>query len=920
MVSVFQSIKTVAKDIGYLAFATAGQTVAATAAVVQATGGNVTPEHLVYGAIAGFSGAGAAVLADRVGNPVSAAVVEDLAGSDDLLRNADWAFISGLTIAELIRDFATGESITEAEAEVLVDLANKVEEDWDEIVTTFDEIYQATDKSTAIEWFRASAQFDPSKRRVLDPDTWFRILDAIAKRHACQSVEDRIEELAQLLPDEYAQALYRVLKNQEVADRAYRGLLMSTLSSIHESTCDVIPQKLDDLKDADQEILDAIGNIGPGVEAAIRALMSQLGAAFDSSGIEKQLEDQNQRWSEAIDGLKAVNIVVRENNSLLWEVLDKLDQTSTAVQQLRAELEAIKLSRSTKPVGTIESERTPTPRLITNIHQHQTTQRRFINRPKLMRKLKSGLRRKRRSAITQTKAIHGLGGVGKTQLALEYALKQSQVGEYEIIWWIRAESNQTLLLDLCDLGIELGLPDQDDKANLALATVLLIGQEQARPWILIYDNAKKPGDLARFLPNSKHGDVLVTSRETGWDKYADSIPVDVMDEKEAVRLLLSRSGSKDRKTAQGIAQRLGYLPLALEIAGAYCDAMDKSLDEYGQMLGEMGVEALDDLQPDDYHAQIAMTWQPSILAAVNQAADSLSVLKISSFLDAENIPRDLFVPLIESEAARDKAFGALLRFSLIQRGQSNRSFSIHRLVQEVLRRQLDKANFANTSEVSLQLVDMYSQGDLQNDLEVISRFKELLAHVETVSGYGYSWFLKEEKTGLADSFVVPLVNNLTNLDLYFSRTAQFNEAEKAATSALKVSEASFGENHPKVAIRLNNLASLLEATNRHSEAEPMMRRALEIDEASYGEDHPEVAVDLNNLASLLKATNRHSEAEPMMRRHVRIFAKFGWQKGHDHPHMQAAVANYEILLSEMGMNEEQILERIQSVLDPESDE
>ena len=99
-----------------------------------------------------------------------------------------------------------------------------------------------------------------------------------------------------------------------------------------------------------------------------------------------------------------------------------------------------------------------------------------------------------------------------------------------------------------------------------------------------------------------------------------------------------------------------------------------------------------------------------------------------------------------------------------------------------------------------------------------------------------------------------------------------------------------------------------------------MRRALEIFEASFGENHPKVAIRLNNLASLLQATNRHSEAEPMMRRNVRIFAKFGWQKGHDHPHMQAAVANYEILLSEMGMNEEQILERIQSVLDPESDE
>ena len=98
--------------------------------------------------------------------------------------------------------------------------------------------------------------------------------------------------------------------------------------------------------------------------------------------------------------------------------------------------------------------------------------------------------------------------------------------------------------------------------------------------------------------------------------------------------------------------------------------------------------------------------------------------------------------------------------------------------------------------------------------------------------------------------------------------------------ALAIDEASYGKDHPDVAIDLNNLAQLLQATNRLGEAEPLMRRALAIDEASYGTDHPNVAIRLNNLAMLLQATNRLGEAEPLMRRALAIDEA---SYGADHP-------------------------------------
>ena len=99
-----------------------------------------------------------------------------------------------------------------------------------------------------------------------------------------------------------------------------------------------------------------------------------------------------------------------------------------------------------------------------------------------------------------------------------------------------------------------------------------------------------------------------------------------------------------------------------------------------------------------------------------------------------------------------------------------------------------------------------------------------------------------------------------------------------------------------MAIDLNNLAQLLQASNRLGEAEPLMRRALEIDEASFGKDHPNVAIRLNNLATLLQATNRLGEAEPLMRRALEIFRR---SLGEEHPYTKTVSMNYELLKVEM---------------------
>jgi tetratricopeptide (TPR) repeat protein len=151
-----------------------------------------------------------------------------------------------------------------------------------------------------------------------------------------------------------------------------------------------------------------------------------------------------------------------------------------------------------------------------------------------------------------------------------------------------------------------------------------------------------------------------------------------------------------------------------------------------------------------------------------------------------------------------------------------------------------------------------------------------------------------------------VATDLNNLAALYQATNRVKEADPLFQRALKIDEASFGKDHPNVARDLNNLAQLYKATNRLKEAEPLMQRALEIDEASLGKDHPKVATDLNNLAQLYQATNRLPEAEPLMKRAVEILLQFTRRTGHPHPHLQAAINNYNALLMQMGHSEAEV--------------
>ena len=813
--SIIQSLA-LARDIGYLGLATAATSTTAFYTAVTA-GGGLEAGGAAFALGAGALSTGASFLTSKIASRVQEQVLENLAESDGLLSNGDWLKLSGLATSELIRQFADDAQVQfESDQQLLRDLASAVHTDWHELADTFEQHYQSLDKPTAIKWFYKAAQADPDERTVLDPNTWTTILTAVGKRHGCMPSNELLQTLGKHLQTNYAQAVYKLLKHIGHGDRAFRGLTLTMLGEIHEATCVVIPQAMNELSEeiqnSSKETKDAIAGLGRWINVVMRKIVEDTSnQSFDKERWEQQIVEQERQWATVVTELSSLGIALAEVKDNTETIIEKTSDNNSELRSLHEKVDVV-LERSEKNIP-IENTTSPKTR-VNNFAGRINLHRLYIKRRKLMTDLKKGLSKKRRSAITQTQAIHGLGGVGKTQLAMEYVKQHAD--SYDIIWWIHAEQTQTILSDLASLGAKLELPPNQNLEQFA--GNVLQHLSSINSWLLVYDNAVDSNSLSGLLPAEGTGDVLITSRSRNWTGKAETIPVDVMNKTEAVRLLNDRSNDKDTTTAKEIAKRLGYLPLALEVAAAYCAASSIKLSVYLELLDSAGLTLLDAEQAPDYPAIVSATWQPSFEAAVVLCPAVDDIMTILAFVDADNFPVEVLEKHISDKLLCNDALKALLALSLIRREDG--LVSIHRLVQEVYRDQLTQKVRHERIVECIHLMRNVIPADLFTNLDSGNWLNEFYPHAESVI-----------------SFANPIVDDL----LQDSGTP----APESVQSIVESLSCAIGE-----------LGALQYIFARFADAEPLMRRALEIDEASFGKEHPKVAIRLNNLAWLLQATKR----------------------------------------------------------------
>jgi nucleoside phosphorylase len=321
--------------------------------------------------------------------------------------------------------------------------------------------------------------------------------------------------------------------------------------------------------------------------------------------------------------------------------------------------------------------------VIENIPYHRN--RNFTGRSSLLDKLRKDLTTGQYTALTQ--AVTGLGGVGKTQLALEYAYRH--IDDYEVIWWVRSEDPAILANDYIELADRLGLEKSSGKTEELIEPVRQ-WFENNTGWVLIFDNAQNPRELTRYLPKIGSGHVIVTSRNPNWECLAKPLEVFVFERPESVAFLLKRTGQRDEKAAEALSEALGDLPLALEQAGAYVKETGISFEDYLKRFQKERIEILRYGKPDTYPETIATTWEISAKAASKETPESMNLLNLCAYLSPDLIPRPMLVkgsehlpdPLastVKNDVKMDSALASLRRYSLI--GFSGDRFFIHRMVQ-----------------------------------------------------------------------------------------------------------------------------------------------------------------------------------------------------------------------------------------------
>ncbi len=514
----------------------------------------------------------------------------------------------------------------------------------------------------------------------------------------------------------------------------------------------------------------------------------------------------------------------------------------------------------------------------------------------------------REGATAAVVAVHGMGGVGKSTVAREYAWEASQnPNGYAGIWWLDAETDKTAR---AWPGIEKGLvalgtvfnrslsevKDREAAARDALGFLGRAGFE--KPWLLIYDNLDDKGALETWRPPANVR-VIVTSREAKWDPdELTPIRIGVWPRADAIRFLRQQSGRTEMTNAEAesIAQALGDLPLALTHAAAYLLVNDIAtpesyLVEITQHMAEVphGVEGA-------AARAVFATLRQNVEQAEKRSAGASAVLSLAAYFAPDDIPVELFQQAADiypgalravtgDRVKLEKALGALAQLSLVVVNRENRTFSVHRLVQAAARDMLG-GEAGTWVAAAVAALNAAHPGD---EFEHWSAVERLLPHARAVA----------DLTG--DEAGEPLALLMARSGYYLHHRAAYDLAEPLYQRTLSIFEKALGPDHPSVGTSLNNLAGLYRAQGKYDLAEPLYQRSLSIREKALGPDHPDVGQSLNNLAGLYRAQGKYDLAEPLYQRTLSIFEK---ALGPDHPNTGITIANIANLWATSGRLED----------------
>ncbi|WP_214108191.1 FxSxx-COOH system tetratricopeptide repeat protein [Acrocarpospora catenulata] len=540
------------------------------------------------------------------------------------------------------------------------------------------------------------------------------------------------------------------------------------------------------------------------------------------------------------------------------------------------------------------------------------------------------------STVVLPQALYGLGGVGKTQVALEYAHRF--MADYDLVWWIQAEQPGLVASALGELAAHLNIESPDNLLEPArvVRDALRRGLPYSR-WLLIFDNADAPQQIERYLPGGS-GHVIITSRNQSWSQTAAPLEVDVFSRAESLEHLTRRVKKLTAEDAVRIAEALGDLPIAIEQAGAWLGETGTTVEEYLSQLDGTLSGMLSMGTPANYPSPVAATWNVSFTALRRRSPASVRLLELLAFF----APEPVSLSLVRSDAMRrcllpyddalhermviGKVIQELGRFALAKVDQSGNFIEVHRLVQAVVRDQMSPELQEQTvHEVHNVLVDARpTEGDTDSpengpryDLIwphlgpsragecdeaetrhlLIDRVRFLWQRGEYQAALELGQSLKvtwETKLGEDDRQTLQLQSQVANV---LRSQGHYQQARELDKEVFDKQTKALGKNHPNTLMTAAGLAADMRALGELTEALEVERTTYDLWREGYGEDNPRTLGAANNLAVALRHVGEFHRAleldENTLQRRQAVI-------GHDHPFTLSSASNLARDLRELG--------------------
>ena len=514
--------------------------------------------------------------------------------------------------------------------------------------------------------------------------------------------------------------------------------------------------------------------------------------------------------------------------------------------------------------------------------------------------------------------LHGLGGIGKTQLAIRFA--RDHRDDFTAIFWLNGKNRDALLQSLSSAlnrlpgqGWDSEATDDGEAEQRARHMLLWLALDGNSRWLIIFDNIDQYSpfgnavgdgyDIGEFFPTADHGSILITSRLQGLTELGEPFPVHKLDSHNSIQLLLQSSGLTARNTTSKLdcksgtmaldeqmlqimltyvdiitlANRLDGLPLAIVIAGAFMHETGTSITEYLQHYQESWSELQLQSDPGRQYQQgnMLQTWMISYLEIQKRDPSAAGLLLLLARFDnrdiwyelvksshhSSNVP-DWLKKVVSSGLAFKLGVKPLIGFSLLESKQQKGSYAMHPVVQDWC------LHIANTNKnvdlMQLNELALISVGyavPSASDRDYSELQQRLIPHANYVRHRDWS------------GVNIALWGAFHGLGDLYSDQGKLKEAEEMYQRALAGKEKALGSNHASTINTVNNLGVLYSYQGNLKEAEEMYQRALAGKESGLGADHASILNTVHNLGNFYNAQGKLKEAEEMYQRALAGYEK-----------------------------------------------